>query len=246
VAVRWVTEAIRHDRLAKHYLKRAVQHSVKYASGRLLDVGCGRQPYRREFSRVVEGYYGLDLPKRRKSHHVGLKRRLKNVFGYRDDSGHPDIYATALCLPFADMTFDTVLATELLEHLPCPARFLAEAYRVLGPNGILIMTTPFVWPLHEIPSDFSRFTRWGLEKLLNDAGFSVMCIEVYGNTVGTVGMLLSFLLGHKLGRNLLTVYPIRLVCAIIQVVAYVMGLLVRDADLPFGHLVIAARAEIIV
>ncbi len=66
--------------------------------------------------------------------------------------------ATAYEIPLEDGSFDTVLMTEVLEHLEEPARGLAEAGRLLRPGGKLILTTPFMWPLHEEPRDFFRYS----------------------------------------------------------------------------------------
>jgi len=45
-------------------------------------------------------------------------------------------------LPFHDAAFDGCLAVNVLEHLPDPARFVAEAARVLAPGGRLLVVTP--------------------------------------------------------------------------------------------------------
>jgi SAM-dependent methyltransferase len=49
---------------------------------------------------------------------------------------------------------------------------IRECKRILRPNGFLILSGPFFWPLHEEPHDFFRFTKYGFEQLLSDAGFS--------------------------------------------------------------------------
>lgn len=66
---------------------------------------------------------------------------------------------------FADKTFDAILCTEVLEHLHSPHRAIEEMYRVLKPGGSVILTTRFIFPLHNIPGDYFRYTRYGLEYL---------------------------------------------------------------------------------
>ena len=88
-----------------------------------------------------------------------------------------------------DCTFDVVLCTEVLEHLHTPARAIAEFRRVLRPGGLLLLSTRFVFPLHDTPGDLYRFTRYGLEHLL--AEFDIVEIAEEATTVETLGVLLQ-------------------------------------------------------
>lgn len=74
-------------------------------------------------------------------------------------------------LPFQDGSFDAVLCTQVLEHLPDPGAALPELARVLKPGGQLFLTAPMSHPEHQIPHDFYRYTSWGLRLLLERAGF---------------------------------------------------------------------------
>lgn len=69
---------------------------------------------------------------------------------------------------FRDGEFERVLCTEVLEHLHTPQTAIDEMRRVLAPGGTLILTTRFIFPLHNIPGDYFRFTRYGLAHLLRD------------------------------------------------------------------------------
>lgn len=73
-------------------------------------------------------------------------------------------------LAFRSGAAGTVLLLETLEHLAEPQQALAEAYRVLDDNGILMVSTPFHHRLHGFPSDYWRFTASGLHTLLADFG----------------------------------------------------------------------------
>lgn len=81
---------------------------------------------------------------------------------------HCDVQADAYCLPFPDDSFEVALCTEVLEHLHTPAEALVEIGRVLKPGGKLLLTTPFAYPIHYAPTDYYRYTRFGLEHLLRD------------------------------------------------------------------------------
>ena len=79
--------------------------------------------------------------------------------------------------------------TEVLEHLEEPGRGLAEAHRLLRPGGGIILTTPLVWPLHEEPRDFYRFTPYGLRHLLGRAGFEAIEVRPLSGQWTTLAML---------------------------------------------------------
>ena len=82
-----------------------------------------------------------------------------------------DIVASLDALPVNPASFDAVLCTEVLEHLRHPDAVLAELARVLVPGGRLCLTVPFVWPLHEEPFDFFRYTPFALSEMLQEHGF---------------------------------------------------------------------------
>ncbi len=79
----------------------------------------------------------------------------------------PDVVGDAHNLPFGDEEFAVVLCTEMLEHVHDPQKVVNEFYRVLKPEGKLILTTRFLYPIHEAPNDYWRFTRFNLERLFS-------------------------------------------------------------------------------
>jgi SAM-dependent methyltransferase len=87
------------------------------------------------------------------------------TFGERDEDQTGDL----LALPFPDAAFDGVLLTEVLEHCTDPLRAIGQVFRVLKPGGLLLVTSPYIWPEHGIEGqyrDYWRFTRHGWELLL--------------------------------------------------------------------------------
>jgi SAM-dependent methyltransferase len=125
-------------------------------SGELLDVGCGKKPYR-ELAPGVTRYVGLDLD-------TAVARAVAVADAYYDGGA----------FPFADCSFDAVLCSQVLEHVFTPEEFLGEVHRVLRPGGKLLLTVPFAWDEHEQPRDFARYSSFGLRALLERNGFEVL------------------------------------------------------------------------
>jgi SAM-dependent methyltransferase len=140
---------------------------LKTASGAVLDVGCGAQPYR---CLLPEGitYTGIDI--------VDVKQR----FGYE----MPDtLYYRGDSWPIANLSFSMILCTETLEHVSNPSFFLSEAYRVLNPGGTLVLTVPFAARWHFIPYDYWRFTPSSLKHFLEQAGFRNVAVYARGDAL---------------------------------------------------------------
>lgn len=145
-----------------------------HAGGRLLDVGCGLKPFQPMFAPYVSEHVGVD--------HPDSPHALTSV----------DVLATAYEIPLPDGSFDTVLMSEVLEHLETPQAALSEALRLLRPGGKLILTTPFIWVLHEEPRDFYRYSPYGLRHLLDGAGFEVLEVIPVGGQWTTLGLMFGY------------------------------------------------------
>lgn len=154
---------------------------LKSRRGTLLEVGCGAQPYR---CYVPEGcaYKALDW------------ERARDVFAYDNDD---TTYYDGTNFPFPDVSFDSVMHTEVLEHIIDPGFFLSECARILKPGGELFFTVPFQARYHYIPYDYWRYTPAGLAVLLERAGFSEWSIANRGNDV-TVAAYKCISIGYRL------------------------------------------------
>ncbi len=147
------------DWLTTHRLAQAVHDlSAFVAGGRLIDIGCGNQPYRAWFPQA-SSYVGIDI----------------------GGCNAADVVAASDgAIPFAAEQFDAALCTQVLEHIKRPCLLLAEARRVLKPGGTLLLSAPMYWRCHEEPFDFYRFTPYGLRHLLQDAGFEIVELRPQG------------------------------------------------------------------
>jgi SAM-dependent methyltransferase len=97
------------------------------------------------------------------------------------------VIGDAQALGIGNETFDSIVCTEVLEHLPEPRRAIDEMFRVLRPGGCLILTTRFLFPIHDAPHDYFRYTKYGLRHLLQR--FEIVELQEETDAVGTLAVL---------------------------------------------------------
>jgi len=136
-----------------------------------VDFGCGAMPYRPLFA---GRYIGIDLT---------------------NSHGHPDALAWAEATPLRDRCADVVISTQQLEHVADPRAVLAEARRVLRPEGTLLLSTHGVWPYHPDPHDLWRWTEEGLKDIVSAVGFDVERVHHQGELYTSALLLATYPLG---------------------------------------------------
>lgn len=129
---------------------------------RVLDAGAGEGNYRAHFS--SQRYTALDL---------GVGDAAWDYSGL-------DAIGDLSALPFRDAAFDAALNVVTLEHVQEPARVAAELARALKPGGVLLLIAPHEWEEHQQPHDYYRYTRYGLQYVLTQAGFGPIEIKPVG------------------------------------------------------------------
>lgn len=155
----------------------SLNKSLYLFKGKLLDIGCGKMPYKNyilEYSKV-ESYIGLDI---------------ETELTY-DNGVKPDYTWDGKVMPFESASFDCAFGTEVLEHCPEPEVVLKEVYRVLKPEGTFFFTVPFLWPLHEVPHDEYRYTPFALERHLKNSGFKDININATGGWHAAMAQMLG-------------------------------------------------------
>ncbi len=150
-----------------------------HAAGRCLDAGAGGSPWRALLEAQAVEVISLDVEARGPG--IDLVADLQRM---------PQV---------ASASFDTVLCTQVLEHLPDPGAALGEIARVLKPGGALILSAPHLSMLHELPHDYFRFTGQGLCQLLETRGLRVVELRPSGGLVAFVAHLFSLALQSALG-----------------------------------------------
>lgn len=148
-------------------LERRIHRALLSVSGKVLVIGAGHDPYKNlvpNASQVV-------------------------VTDLDDDSGVIDEIADAHQLPYGAESFDAVIAIEVFEHLHSPAVAIKECYRVLTPDGVLILSIPFLFHVHGDPFDYQRLTRQGILNLTED--YFVAQVEEIGGRLAVISDILT-------------------------------------------------------
>ena len=192
-----------------------------HAGGRLLDVGCGCRPYAALLNAHARSCTGLESD----------RRRYARV--------PPDVWGSAASLPCKDSSFDTVFSSQVLEHVPEPARMISEMGRVLRPGGLLILTAPHIWGIHEEPHDYFRFTRYGLDHLTRKAGLQTLSVRSMAGYWVTAGARFCYYLQHfeKVGAAFL----VRPLYALVQFLAWGLDRLHRVESDAWNFILVARK-----
>ncbi len=136
--------------------------------GRLLDLGCGKRPYSLIYDPLVAKSVGTEV--------------TFSPHGTAD----ADVLARGEALPFRDDAFDTILCTEVLEHTVDPFEAMREISRLLAPGGYLLLSVPFLYPVHEAPHDYWRLTFHGLAALVRSVGLVPLYVRPKGGPIATL------------------------------------------------------------
>lgn len=153
------------------------------ATSRVLDAGAGEGRFQELFAHT--NYVGVDLA-------VG-----DSTWNY----SALDAINTLDRLCFADDSFDVVVFTQVMEHLPEPSAVLAELQRVLRPGGLLILVAPQSWHAHQIPHDFYRYTAYGIRYLLQKNGLVAEKVQPLGGYFWYLSFQLQLLPYWTFSRN---------------------------------------------
>jgi SAM-dependent methyltransferase len=151
----WLGVLVNPFYFARKGLARHISELAGHITGRTLDVGCGSKPYAHLYH--SDEYVGLEIDSPQ-------SRAIEKADYYYDGNR----------FPFADETFDSMVANEVFEHVFNPDQFLAEIFRVLRPGGMILLTMPFAWDEHEQPYDFARYSSFGIKALLERHGFEIV------------------------------------------------------------------------
>ena len=221
-----INKLLKHNWLIYRIIDKAFLLSIqKYASGKLIDIGCGEKPYAKMIKPYVSEHIGVD-------HQDTLH-----------DKSHVDRFGTAYEIPAEDGEFDSAICTAVLEHLEESNRAIQETNRVLKKNGYAIYTVPLFWHLHEEPRDFFRFTKYGLKYLFEKNNFEIVELNALSGFWVTFGQefvyyLWRFRKGGKLNPLWWIIPPIGL---FIQSICYLLNKIDSPKEFTWMYLVVARK-----
>jgi SAM-dependent methyltransferase len=149
----------------RHELAQAIKERGHFLHGHILDVGAG------SFDR-----YGSLLQ--------GTVTRMNLEAG-----ANTDLVGNAEAIPLPNESYDSILCNQMLGDVFEPSISIQEFFRVLKPNGVILLTESFICPIHDEPRDYWRFTKYSLTRLFKDAGFSSVTVNPIGGYFSTIAQL---------------------------------------------------------
>ncbi len=138
---------------------------------------------------------------------------------------------------------------DVLEHLRSPEAAIKEAARILKTGGHLILQVPFMYPVHDAPNDYQRWTHDGLHELVTRYGFKVVDFTARGHPIETSAALTTMALA-KSGLNALTRRRVELILLpvivvfipIVNVVGWLLGKILQpDTFMPLSYRLVAEK-----
>jgi SAM-dependent methyltransferase len=137
--------------------------------GRVVDIGCGEQPLRPLIESRGATYHGIDV--------------------VQNGTNSVDALALATQVPLADAVAHVVVITEVLEHVADTRTAFRELARIVRPGGHVLITIPFVYPLHEEPHDFVRLTPHALRALAAENALEIIELTTHGNELESIALI---------------------------------------------------------
>jgi len=196
------------------------------AGAHVLDAGAGEARHARCFIR--QRYCGVDL---------GIGDRTWNY-------GRLDAVADLARLPFASGCFDAAINIVTLEHVREPQSVLREIARTLAPTAPLLAIVPHEWEVHQSPHDYFRFTRYGIEYLLERAGMVEIEIRPVGGYFRMLARrLLNGLQFFSGGVRWLGFVPAALLLVPPALLIPYLDFLDRDRNFTLGYICTAKKSS---
>ena len=193
---------------------------------RVLDAGAGEGQYAGHFA--ANRYCGVDLA-------VG-----DAAWNY----SRLDAVADLTALPFRTGAFAAAIHIVTIEHLREPCAALAEMARAIEPGGLLLIAAPHEWEVHQAPHDYFRYTRFGLQYLLEKAGFEILEIRPVGGYFRLLARrLLNGLQFFAGGARWLLFVPAAILLAPPALILPLLDGLDRDKNFTLGYICKARRKK---
>jgi len=156
-----------------------------------------------------------------------------------DEQRHPDIAGDICAYDFKGQQFDTIVMAEILEHIHSPHLALENVHRVLKDSGRLILTVPFIFPIHDQPYDYYRYTRYGLAYLLRH--FRDVSITERNSWTETIDVLSARLIMDKNWPARILAPFLVLLALIKWPISFLLSRMIRTDFITSGYVVTARK-----
>ena len=150
--------------------KEVIFYVLPYVKGRVLDLGAGTAKYKEIIKKNAISYTACDI------------KKSKDI----------DTICDVTNLVFPLESFDTVISTQVFEHVPNPFTVAGEIKKVLKSGGYAIITAPFMFPFHPDPTDNFRFSQKGLEEIFKSLNFEIVDSGIYGGFFMIISEIVHF------------------------------------------------------
>jgi ubiquinone/menaquinone biosynthesis C-methylase UbiE len=159
--------------VVSHIRKFIVDSIIKYLSPgfTVVDIGCGEQPFCDLIKGMNATYIGVDI--------------------IQNSQNTVDVVAPITEIPLTSYSLDLIICTEVLEHVSDTYKAFKELSRLIKPGGVIIITVPFTYPLHEEPFDFVRLTPYQITQCARDNNLNIVELITSGNELEVVATVLD-------------------------------------------------------
>jgi SAM-dependent methyltransferase len=166
-------------------------------------------------------------------------------FDITESQTKPNVIGISEHLPFASEYFDSVLCTQVLEHVARPWLALQEIGRVLRKDGLLLLSAPKSWRLHEEPYDYYRYTKYGLSFLLQQSNLQIIHMKPQGGVWTNIGASIINTVWRKPARKYWPTWLIRMVFTVALNATFASADRIwLDEDDTYNYVVLAKKVSL--
>lgn len=177
------------SRLPVYLVSKFYQENIPlYVKGELLDLGCGKVPLFEVYKDFISDNICLDW---------GNSLHKNEFLDIISDLNNP--------IPFSDNSFDTIILSDVLEHIKDPFFLWREMSRVLRKDGVILLNVPFFYWIHEKPYDYFRYTEFALRDFAAENRFEILDLKPLGGSFEIMADIFSksFIPKFPFGRTFL-------------------------------------------
>jgi SAM-dependent methyltransferase len=218
-----VSSRLMADLIADAYSKNLRQ----YAKGKLLDLGCGKVPLFLAYENYITDNICVDWENTlHKNEYLDFEHNITKI------------------LPFNDEEFDTIILSDVLEHIPKPELLWNEMSRILSKGGRIIINVPFYYWIHEHPYDYYRYTEFALRRFVESSGLRLLQLKSIGGAPEIIADIFAknILRVPKIGRSL-AAFAQWLTLLFIKTKFGEKLSVATKYNFPFGYFLVAEKAD---